>query len=74
MQIAIEDNGKGIDNETQEKLFQLFFTTKTIGQGTGLGLSVSHGIIKDHGGLLQLDTTSTNIRFLFTLPKMPTSF
>ncbi len=50
IQLSIKDNGKGISDEIKEKIFQPFFTTKIDEQGTGLGLSVVHGIIKSHKG------------------------
>jgi two-component system NtrC family sensor kinase len=54
--IEIEDNGCGIRPEDRPHLFEPFFTTKPVGQGTGLGLSVSYGIIRDHGGEIQVES------------------
>ncbi len=50
VRVTISDNGPGISPENLAKLFDPFFTTKPVGQGTGLGLSLCYGIIKEHGG------------------------
>ena len=54
--IAIEDDGRGIAAEHLPRIFEPFFTTKPVGQGTGLGLAVSHEIIRQHGGQLWVDS------------------
>jgi signal transduction histidine kinase len=57
VEIRIRDNGTGIPADVKEKIFNPFFTTKPSGEGTGLGLSMSHDIIvKQHGGTLDVDT------------------
>ncbi len=50
IRITIEDNGCGMSNETKQRIFEPFYTTKDIGQGTGLGLSAVFGIVKEHEG------------------------
>ena len=50
LQIEIEDNGPGIDDDVQTRIFEPFFTTKPQGVGTGVGLSVCHGIVAAHEG------------------------
>jgi signal transduction histidine kinase len=71
VEIRIRDNGTGIPLEVKEKMFNPFFTTKPAGEGTGLGLSMSHDIVvKQHGGKIDVDTKpGTFTEFIITLPR-----
>jgi signal transduction histidine kinase len=53
---VVSDNGKGMDADTQKRLFEAFFTTKIAGSGTGLGLAIVHDIVTGAGGLIHVDS------------------
>jgi two-component system NtrC family sensor kinase len=71
VEIRIRDNGTGIPPEVREKMFNPFFTTKPTGEGTGLGLSMTHDIIvKQHGGRIDVATEpGAFTEFIITLPR-----
>jgi signal transduction histidine kinase len=71
VEIRIRDNGTGIPLEVKEKMFNPFFTTKPAGEGTGLGLSMSHDIVvKQHGGKIDVATEPGSFtEFIITLPR-----
>lgn len=56
VRITIADNGPGMSDEVRNRIFDPFFTTKDVGEGTGLGLSMAHGIMQEHGGAIAVDS------------------
>jgi signal transduction histidine kinase len=69
IEIRVSDNGSGIAPAIRDRLFDPFFTTKPVGQGTGLGLTLSYGIVKDHGGTIDFESTpGQGARFFVRLP------
>ena len=68
--ISFEDNGEGMTDEVKERLFENFFTTKPIGQGTGLGMNITRDIIENkHGGKITFSSTlGEGTTFIFTIP------
>jgi len=67
--LIVEDTGTGMTEEVKSKLFTPFFTTKDVGQGTGLGLAVVHGIVTSHGGLINVESeVGRGTRFEIKLP------
>lgn len=68
--VCFSDNGKGMDAETAGKIFDPFFTTKRVGDGTGLGLSVSYQIVQDHGGEILVESRpGEGSTFTVSLPR-----
>lgn len=67
--IIVKDNGKGIADEIKEKIFEPFFTTKKVGEGTGLGLWVSYGIVKNFNGEIDVQSeVGKGSTFIVSLP------
>jgi signal transduction histidine kinase len=67
--VEVADNGPGIPAENQTKIFDPFYTTKAPGEGTGLGLNISHGIIVEkHGGQISVDSKPGATRFIVKIP------
>lgn len=71
IEISLTDSGAGIPAEVRDKMFQPFYTTKPVGKGTGIGLSISHGIVRNHNGELFVDSSCPHTRFVIRLPKVP---
>jgi CheY-like chemotaxis protein len=70
--LEVEDNGPGIPDESRAHIWDPFWTTKDEGSGTGLGLTVVHGIIADHGGTISLESApGFGARFVVRLPAIP---
>ncbi len=68
---AVEDSGRGMDDEVRARAFDPFFTTRLREGGTGLGLSISHGIVTEHRGALEIAHSSPNgTRVVFALPRL----
>ena len=70
VRIEIEDNGPGMDEETRKRIFEPFFTTKQVGEGTGLGLSVSYMIIvNNHKGTIEAESEmGKGTKFIVRIP------
>lgn len=70
VEISVTDSGQILDKSIKEKMFEPFFSTKEVGQGSGIGLSISKGLVEAHRGKLKLDPDSAHTRIYFQLPKL----
>jgi signal transduction histidine kinase len=67
--LVVQDTGVGMSEDTLEKAFLPFFTTKDVNEGTGLGLAVVHGIVESHGGSIDVESRpNEGTRFEVSLP------
>jgi len=72
VEIRIGDNGPGIPEDVLGRIFDPFFTTKEVGEGSGLGLSIVHGIVERHGGVIEVDSKpGRGTVFTLRLPRSP---
>ncbi|KHD87868.1 MAG: sensor protein fixL [Bdellovibrio sp. ArHS] len=71
VEISVSDTGPGVPYHLRTKIMEPFFTTKEVGKGVGLGLSISQAIVQAHGGRFYLDDNSTRTRFVIWLPQEP---
>jgi PAS domain S-box-containing protein len=69
LELAVKDSGSGLSPEVRQRIFRRFFTTKTEGNGVGLGLSISQAIMESHHGRLYIDETCPHTRFVARLPR-----
>ncbi|HZF28883.1 MAG TPA: ATP-binding protein [Gammaproteobacteria bacterium] len=72
VQLTVRDTGSGIEPEVLDRIFDPFFTTKGVGEGTGLGLSLVHGIVADAGGAIDVASTRAGTTFTVWLPALAT--
>ena len=72
VRLSISDNGPGMTDDVRDRLFDPFFTTKQRIGGTGLGMSITYGIIREHGGTIEVDTRvgeGTTFHYVLPVPR-----
>lgn len=69
VEFSVVDSGAGLPQIVRDQVFEPFFTTKEVGKGIGLGLSISQGLVEEHGGIIRIDPFHRNTRFVFQIPK-----
>jgi CheY-like chemotaxis protein len=71
VEFAVADTGTGIAPEVMERMFEPFFSTKEAGRGSGMGLSIVHGIVHEYGGHILVDSSPAGARFRVLFPAIP---
>jgi two-component system NtrC family sensor kinase len=69
--IVVQDNGPGVPEKLRAKVLEPFFTTKPVGKGTGVGLSISRSLVERHGGRLSFEGGTGAMRVIIALPLAP---
>lgn len=72
VRFSITDSGKGIPKEFHEKIFEPYYTTKSSGKGTGMGMMITKRMVEEHGGTIFIDSRCENTRFVVEVPKKRT--
>jgi signal transduction histidine kinase len=71
IRLSVRDTGAGIPGDLVDKVFDPFVTTKPVGEGTGLGLTICHKIVEEHGGALEVESEpGKGATFIITLPSI----